>query len=94
MRYLLGEAGGAAAVFGNSSGAVLALHAAAAGLPLTRLAAPTLVLDGSDTGAWAANAARALTAALPDAQHRTLDGQAHNVAWDVLAPALREFLTG
>jgi hypothetical protein len=26
------------AVFGNSSGAVLALHAAAAGLPITRLA--------------------------------------------------------
>ena len=30
----------------------------------------------------------------PDAQRRTLDGQAHNVAWDVLAPVLREFLTG
>jgi hypothetical protein len=36
--------------------------------------APTLVLDGSDTGAWAANAARALTAALPNAQRRTLEG--------------------
>ncbi|MFI6734694.1 alpha/beta fold hydrolase [Nonomuraea sp. NPDC050451] len=32
------EAGGSAAVFGNSSGAVLALRAAAAGLPITRLA--------------------------------------------------------
>jgi pimeloyl-ACP methyl ester carboxylesterase len=31
-------AGGVTAVFGNSSGAVLALHAAAAGLPITRLA--------------------------------------------------------
>jgi pimeloyl-ACP methyl ester carboxylesterase len=31
-------AGQSAAVFGNSSGAVLALHAAAAGLPITRLA--------------------------------------------------------
>jgi pimeloyl-ACP methyl ester carboxylesterase len=56
--------------------------------------APTLVLDGSDTGAWAANSARALTAALPDPRHHTLQGQAHNVAWDVLAPMLREFFTG
>jgi pimeloyl-ACP methyl ester carboxylesterase len=32
------EAGGTAAVFGNSTGAVLALHAAAAGLPVTKLA--------------------------------------------------------
>lgn len=178
------EAGGAAAVFGSSSGAVLALHAAAAGLPLTKLAlweppfmvdpdaprrqqeyvaeltklldagrrgdaialfmkvvglpeetiagmrhapmwpgieavAPTLaydatimgdsrvptglvssvrthtlVLDGSDTGAWAANAAQALTTALPSARRHTLEGQTHNVAWDVLAPVLREFFTG
>jgi pimeloyl-ACP methyl ester carboxylesterase len=55
---------------------------------------PTLVLGGSDTGAWAANAAQALTAALPNPQHRTLKGQTHNVAWDVLAPVLREFFTG
>jgi alpha-beta hydrolase superfamily lysophospholipase len=181
---VLAAAGGAAAVFGNSSGAVLALHAAAAGLPITKLAlweppfmtdpdaprrqqaylaqltelldagrrgdamalfmrtiglpegmiagmrqapmwpgmealaptlvydatvmgdstvptglvasvkATTLVLDGSDTGAWAASSARALTAALPNPQHHTLNGQAHNVAWDVLAPVLREFFTG
>jgi pimeloyl-ACP methyl ester carboxylesterase len=184
LHAVLTEAGGAAAVFGNSSGAVLALQAAAAGLPLTKLAlweppfmvdpdaprrqqaylaqltklldagrrgdamalfmktiglpeamiagmrqapmwpgmealahtlaydatimgdstvptglvasikAPTLVLDGSDTGAWAANSARALTAALPNPRHRTLNGQNHNVAWDVLAPVLREFFTG
>lgn len=55
---------------------------------------PTLVLDGSDTGAWAANSARALTAALPNPQRHTLKGQDHNVAWDVLAPVLREFFTG
>jgi pimeloyl-ACP methyl ester carboxylesterase len=175
---------GEAAVFGNSSGAVLALRAAAAGLPITKLAlweppfmtdpdaprrqqaylaqltelldagrlgdamalfmktiglpeamiagmrqtpmwpdmealahtlaydatimgdstvptglvasvtAPTLVLDGSDTGAWAANSARALTAALSNPRHHTLNGQAHNVAWDVLAPVLKEFFTG
>jgi pimeloyl-ACP methyl ester carboxylesterase len=180
---LITEAGGAAAVFGNSSGGVLALHAAAAGLPLTKLAlweppfmvdpdaprrqeeyvaqltklldagrrgdamelfmktiglpeemiagmrnapmwssmeaisptlvydatlmgdslvptglvssvkAPTLVLDGSDTGAWAANSAQALTAGLPNAQRHTLEGQTHNVAWDPLAPVLIEFFS-
>lgn len=52
---------------------------------------PTLVLTGGNTGEWAASMADALTSALPDAQHRTLDGQDHNVAWDVLAPALRDF---
>jgi pimeloyl-ACP methyl ester carboxylesterase len=184
LHAVITQAGGAAAVFGNSSGAVLALHAAAAGLPITKLAlweppfmtdpdaprrqqayvaqlselldagrrgdamalfmktvglpeamiagmrnapmwpgmeavaptlaydatimgdstvptglvssikAPTLVLDGSDTGAWAASSAQALTAALPNPRHRTLQGQAHNVAWDVLAPVLRELFTG
>jgi alpha-beta hydrolase superfamily lysophospholipase len=184
LHAVIAAAGGAAAVFGNSSGAVLALRAAAAGLPITKLAlweppfmtdpdaprrqqayvaqltelldagrrgdamalfmrtiglpeqmiaglrqapmwpgmealaptlvydaiimgdstvstalvaavtAPTLVLDGSETGAWAASAARALTAALPTAQRHTLNGQDHNVAWDVLAPLLREFFTG
>jgi pimeloyl-ACP methyl ester carboxylesterase len=184
LHAVIGAAGGAAAVFGNSSGAVLALRAAAAGLPITRLAlweppfmtdpdaphrqqgyvaqltglldegrrgdamalfmrsiglpeqmiagmrqapmwpgmealaptlaydaavmgdsmvptelvasvtAPTLVLDGGDTGAWAANSAQALTAALPNPRRHTFDGQDHNVAWEVLAPVLREFLTG
>jgi pimeloyl-ACP methyl ester carboxylesterase len=184
LHAVITEAGGAAAVFGNSSGAVLALHAAAAGLPITRLALweppfmvdpdaprrqqayvaqltdlldaglrgdamalfmktiglpeamidgmrqgpmwpdlealaptlaydatvmgdsmvptdviaaikrPTLVLNGSDTGPWAANSAQALAAALPNPQHRTLQGQDHAVAWDVLAPVLREFFTG
>ncbi len=178
LNDVITEAGGAAALFGNSSGAVLALHAAAAGLPVTKLAlweppfmldpdaprrqreyvaqltklleagrrgdamalfmktvglpgemiagmrqapmwsglealahtlaydaaimgdgmlptglvasikAPTLVLDGSDTGAWAADSAKALSAALPNAQRRTLTGQNHNVASDVLAPVL------
>jgi pimeloyl-ACP methyl ester carboxylesterase len=183
LEALITEAGGEAAVFGNSSGAVLALHAAAAGLPVTKLGlweppfmvdpdaprrhqeyvtqltelldagrrgdamalfmktvglpeemiagmrnapmwpgmeaiahtlaydatimgdstvptgllssvnAPTLVLDGSDTGAWAANSAQALAVALPNAQRRTLKGQTHNVSWDVLAPVLIEFFS-
>src|SRR5438270_2398156 len=37
LAALIAEAGGAAAVFGYSSGAMLALHAAARGLPITRL---------------------------------------------------------
>ena len=176
-------AGGSASVFGNSSGAVLALRAAAAGLPITRLAlwdppymvdpdaprrqqeyvtkltellaagrrgdamaffmttvglpqemiagmrnapmwpglealahtlvydatvmgdstlptglassvdVPTLVLTGGNSGAWADNAAQALTAALPASQHRVLEGQSHAVAWDVLAPALKEYFS-
>jgi hypothetical protein len=49
---------------------------------------PTLVLTGSKTGQWAAKAATALTRVLPGALHRTLQGQDHNVAWDVLAPEL------
>jgi pimeloyl-ACP methyl ester carboxylesterase len=46
---LVDEAGGAAAVFGYSSGAMLALRAAARGLPITKLALyepPYLVDDG------------------------------------------------
>src|SRR5207247_6713403 len=33
---------------------------------------PTLVLTGGNSGAWADNAAQALTAALPASQHRVL----------------------
>jgi pimeloyl-ACP methyl ester carboxylesterase len=181
LEAVITEAGGAAALFGNSSGGVLALHAAARGLPVTKLAvweppfmvdpdaprrqkeyvteltkllaagrrgdaiahfmktiglpdemiagirnapmwggmeaiahtlaydaaimgdsmvppalassvtAPTLVLHGSETGAWAENAAEALASTLPDARRQTLNGQTHNVSWDVLAPALIDF---
>lgn len=177
------QAGGSAAVFGNSSGAALALHAAAAGLPITKLAlwdppfmvdpdaprrqrayvaqltelldagrrgdamalfmktiglpdqmiagmrkapmwsgmealahtlvydatvmgdslvptslvatvkVPTLILTGGDSGAWADNAAQALTSALPNPQHHVLQGQSHAVAWDVLAPELEEYFS-
>jgi Alpha/beta hydrolase family len=182
LAALIAEAGGSAAVFGNSSGAILALRAAAAGLPVTRLALweppvqldadaprrarayvteltaclaedrrgdamalfmrsvgmppvvidqmrqapmwasmeaiaptlahdaavigdgdlpagladveiPTLVLTGSETGAWAPAAAVALLNVLPSGRHTTLDGQDHNVSWDVLAPPLASFLS-
>ena len=46
---LIGAAGGSAAVFGYSSGAVLALHAAAHGLPIAKLALyePPFLVDES-----------------------------------------------
>jgi pimeloyl-ACP methyl ester carboxylesterase len=62
-------------------------------LPGDRLATvttPTLVLDGGQTP-WMSHGAQALTAALPDARHRRLAGQPHNVAADAVAPALAEF---
>ncbi|SDK59371.1 Lysophospholipase, alpha-beta hydrolase superfamily [Nonomuraea jiangxiensis] len=181
LAAVIEAAGGRAAVFGNSSGAVLALRAAAAGLPITRLAlweppfqldagapgrsrayaeelaaclaegrrgdavalfmrsvglppevvagirqspmwapmeaiaptlaydaavlgdgalpaglagvtAPTLVLTGSRTGPWAETAARAVVDALPAGRHAVLDGQDHNVSWEVLVPRLAAFL--
>jgi pimeloyl-ACP methyl ester carboxylesterase len=52
---------------------------------------PVLVLDGGASPDWARNGCRALAAALPDAEHRTLDGQTHDVAPHALAPALAEF---
>jgi pimeloyl-ACP methyl ester carboxylesterase len=178
---VIATAGGEAMVFGNSSGAVLALRAASAGVPVTKLAlweppfmtdpdaphrqevyvekltelldanrngdamalflksigmpdemvagmrhapmwagmeaiaptllydaivmgdstlpkalvgsvkAPTLVLDGSETGAWAAESARALEGALPNPQRHTFEGQNHAIAWDVLSPVLKHF---
>jgi pimeloyl-ACP methyl ester carboxylesterase len=181
---LISEAGGSAGVFGNSSGAVLALRAAAARLPVSKLAlweapfmldpdaprrqqeyvaelskllsegrrgdavalfmrtiglpeemiagmrsapmwpdlealahtlaydaavmgdstvptdliswvkVPTLVLNGSETGDWAANAADALTSALSNGRRDALQGQTHNLSWEVLAPVLIEFFSG
>jgi pimeloyl-ACP methyl ester carboxylesterase len=62
-------------------------------LPASRLrsvVAPTLVLDGGQTP-WMASGARALADALPDAQHRTLEGQQHGVEPDAIAPVLADF---
>ncbi len=185
LETLIKEAGGSAAVFGHSSGATLALEAAAQGLAITRLAlyeppfivddsrprppkdfaaqlaelvasgrrgdavalfmtkavnlpadavaqmrnAPmwpafeamahtlvynmaimgdfslpaervgsvriaTLVLDGGESPAWARNAVQAVVDALPNAQRRTLKGQTHSAAPEILAPVLGEFFAG
>ena len=64
-------------------------------LPAERWASvrvPTLVLDGGASPSWQRNAAAALAAVLPDARARTLEGQDHGPAIEVLAPVLIGFL--
>src|ERR1041385_6284112 len=63
-------------------------------LPATRWATaalPTLVIDGGASPAWLGNATQALVDILPNAQRRTLAGQGHGPAHEVLTPVLVEF---
>jgi pimeloyl-ACP methyl ester carboxylesterase len=63
-------------------------------VPTARFASimiPTLVMHGSKTDVRLQNAARAVAAAVPEAQHVTLAEQTHNVKPDVLAPAVVKF---
>ncbi|CAM5364073.1 hypothetical protein GCM10010222_00580 [Streptomyces tanashiensis] len=108
LAAVLEAAGPGAAVHGTETGSVLALAGAAAGLPVDAVSvyepepladglvravhARVLVVDGGASPAATRQAARALTAALPRARHRTLTGQTHEVAPHVLAPVLAEFL--
>jgi len=65
-------------------------------VPAGRLASiqiPTLLMHGSKTDVRLQRAARAVADAVPGAQHRILEGQTHNVAPTVLAPAVVEFFT-
>lgn len=56
------------------------------------LAIPTLVMDGGASPyPFMHVTALALTNALPNAQHRTLEGQTHEVEPEAIAPALVEF---
>jgi pimeloyl-ACP methyl ester carboxylesterase len=79
-------------------GLTLAYDAAALGedgsVPARRAASvvvPTLVMDGSESFPFMHNTAVALADAIPNAQHRTLEGQTHEVAAEALAPVLVEF---
>jgi pimeloyl-ACP methyl ester carboxylesterase len=66
-------------------------------VPVERLASitvPTLVIDGGASPAFMHNAAQAVAQALPNAKHRTLEGQTHDVAPEILAPMLEEFFKG
>jgi alpha-beta hydrolase superfamily lysophospholipase len=56
-----------------------------------RVRVPALALAGGKSPAWMQSGTRALANALPDAKHRTLEGQTHDVAAKALAPVLREF---
>jgi pimeloyl-ACP methyl ester carboxylesterase len=57
----------------------------------TAATSPTLVMDGGASPAWIRNSARTLAGILPNAQHRTLEGQTHAAAPEVLAPEIERF---
>lgn len=58
------------------------------------IAAPTLVLAGGASPEWMRDSARAAADAVPGARFAVLDGQTHDVAADVLAGAVRDFVDG
>ncbi|MBZ0296142.1 MAG: alpha/beta hydrolase [Anaerolineae bacterium] len=60
----------------------------------SQLSVPTLVMDGGATAfPFMHTSAVTLAGAIPNAQHRTLEGQAHEVEAAALAPVLVEFFT-
>lgn len=64
--------------------------------PLARFASvtvPTLVMDGGASPLYMHHAAQALADVLPNVQRRTLEGQDHGAAPDVLVPVLVEFFS-
>ena len=52
---------------------------------------PTLIIDGGESYPFMHVSAKALANAILGAQHRTLEGQTHEVAAEVLAPVLVNF---
>ncbi|MGW7445668.1 alpha/beta fold hydrolase [Kitasatospora sp. NPDC054795] len=74
-----------AAALGDRTGAVVPVDL------LATIAVPTLVLDGGASPETLRAPARAVAAAVPDAEYRTLDGQTHEVSAEVLAPELLKF---
>jgi pimeloyl-ACP methyl ester carboxylesterase len=62
--------------------------------PLERWASgttPALVMDGGASPPWQRHGVLALAEVLPNVEHRTLEGQTHGAATDVLAPVLVDF---
>ncbi|MGI5269013.1 alpha/beta fold hydrolase [Nonomuraea sp. CA-218870] len=55
---------------------------------------PVLVLSGAASSDGLQRAAEDTADAIPTAEHRSLDGQTHDVQADALAPALTAFFTG
>lgn len=75
---------------------VMADNVAGRPLPAERWASvkvPTLVMDGAESPAWQRHSAQQLAQVLPEAERRSLEGQDHGAAPEVLAPVLEEFLT-
>jgi pimeloyl-ACP methyl ester carboxylesterase len=60
---------------------------------LARITVPTLLLDGSGSFPFMNTTAKALANVIPNAQHRTLEGQTHEVDAEALAPVLIEFFS-
>lgn len=58
------------------------------------LGVPTLVMVGGESPPYQQHAVRALVDILPEAQLRTLEGQTHEVAPELLGPVLEEFFAG
>lgn len=60
-----------------------------------RLTVPALIMNGG-SGEWSFMQATAmeLANAIPNAQHRTMEGQSHEVSAEALAPVLTEFFRG
>lgn len=56
-----------------------------------KVAMPALVMDGGASFPFMHTTALALAKAMPHGQHRTLEGQTHEVAAEAIAPALIEF---
>jgi pimeloyl-ACP methyl ester carboxylesterase len=57
----------------------------------TSVTMPTLVAVGGKSPDWMRNAMSELPRVLPNAEHRTLEGQTHIVKPEALAPVLMEF---
>ena len=53
---------------------------------------PVLTIGGSKSDPWMQNAQKAIAANLPNARHKTLEGQNHMVAATAIAPMIKEFL--
>lgn len=66
-------------------------------LPLERLQSvrvPTVVIDGGEASMpWIRLACEVVVDTVPGAEHRTLEGQPHNVSTDAIAPVVVDFLT-
>jgi pimeloyl-ACP methyl ester carboxylesterase len=58
---------------------------------LPSITVPMLVISGGNSQAKMGSAAQTLADALPTAQHRSLEGQTHDIVAAVLAPVLEEF---